>query len=123
MTEATADCGFTTAVRVIGGKWKVDILCELSVAPRRFGRLRRAIPAISEKMLTQQLREMEADGVIARKADPGPPAKVVYSLTAHGAALNDGVAALCRWGEGHRRPEASPAAVADRPADALPARA
>ncbi len=67
MNDVTEGCGFTTAVKVIGGKWKVDILCELNVAPRRFGRLRQSIPGISEKMLVEQLREMEADGVIDRQ--------------------------------------------------------
>lgn len=101
MNKPADDCGFATALKVIGGKWKVDILCALEGAPRRFGRLRQSIPAISEKMLAQQLRELEADGIVDRKAYPGAQAKVVYSLTARGAALNVGAAALCRWGEEH----------------------
>jgi DNA-binding HxlR family transcriptional regulator len=96
-------CGFTTAVRVIGGKWKVEILCVLQEAPRRFGRLRQVIPGISEKMLAQQLREMEADGIVHRQIHDTLPPKVVYSLTAQGAALTTGVASLCQWGETHQR--------------------
>lgn len=99
-----SDCGFTTAIRVIGGKWKVEILCVLNEAPRRFGRLRQLIPGISEKMLAQQLREMEADGVVHRQIHDTLPPKVVYSLTADGADLTNGVAHLCQWGESHRRP-------------------
>lgn len=102
MGERTDNCGFAAAIKVIEGKWKVDILCELGTASRRFGRLRQAIPGISEKMLAQQLRELEADGLVDRKAYPESPAKVVYSLTECGAALNTGAAALCRWGEQFR---------------------
>ncbi|ANP85699.1 helix-turn-helix transcriptional regulator [Rhizobium leguminosarum] len=99
MSKSTDNCGFATAIKMIEGKWKVDILCELGTASRRFGRLRQAIPEISEKMLAQQLRELEADGLVDRKAYPELPAKVVYSLTERGVALNAAAEALCRWAE------------------------
>ena len=99
MNRSTDSCGFATAIKMIEGKWKVDILCELGKAPRRFGRLRQSIPGVSEKMLAQQLRELEADGLVDRKAYSEMPAKVVYSLTESGVALNAGADALCRWGE------------------------
>jgi DNA-binding HxlR family transcriptional regulator len=99
VNRPTDNCGFATAIRMIEGKWKVDILCGLGTAPRRFGRLRQSISGISEKMLAQQLRELEADGLVERKVYRESPAKVVYSLTKSGAALNAGAAALCRWGE------------------------
>ena len=107
------DCGFTTAVRIIGGKWKVDILCALERAPRRFGRLRQMIPGISEKMLAQQLREMEADGIVHREIHDRLPPKVVYSLTGQGTALIGGVNSLCQWGELHQRRTALPASLAE----------
>lgn len=116
MNDEKDDCGFTTVIKVIGGKWKVDILCQLHVAPRRFGRLRQLIPGISQKVLMQQLREMERDGIINREIYPGSPPKVVYSLTEHGAALNAGVATLCSWGEMHRR-KARAASEARAPAN------
>lgn len=94
-----ADNGFSTAMKMVAGKWKISILCELGAAPRRFGRLRQLIPAVSEKMLTQHLRELEADGLVSRKVYPGPQAKVVYSLTESGVALNVGAEGLCQWGE------------------------
>lgn len=97
--DKTADNGFAMAVRMTEGKWKVDILCELGTASRRFGRLRQSIPGISEKMLAQQLRELEADGLVHRKVYSETPAKVVYSLTERGTALNAAAGALCRWGE------------------------
>jgi len=99
VTTAMENCGFATALRAIEGKWKVDILCELGKAARRFGRLRQAIPLISEKMLAQQLRELEADGLVSRTTYPEIPPKVVYALTERGAALNVAAAALCKWGE------------------------
>jgi DNA-binding HxlR family transcriptional regulator len=108
------NCGFAAALRAIEGKWKVDILCELGRAARRFGRLRQAIPAISEKMLAQQLRELEADGLVDRTVYSSLPAKVVYSLTERGAALNVAAAALCAWGEaGGRGADGSSAVVDD----------
>ncbi|MCG7503947.1 winged helix-turn-helix transcriptional regulator [Mesorhizobium retamae] len=91
--------GFSAAMRLVAGKWKIDILCALSQAPRRFGRLRHSIPDISEKMLAQQLREMEVDGLVIRQAYPGLPAKVVYSLTESGTALCASAEGLCRWSE------------------------
>ncbi|HEV7304868.1 helix-turn-helix domain-containing protein [Ensifer sp.] len=99
MTGSMENCGFATALRAVEGKWKVDILCELGKAARRFGRLRQAIPEISEKMLAQQLRELEADGLVARATYAEIPPKVVYSLTERGAALNVAAEALCQWGE------------------------
>lgn len=94
--------GFATAIKMVSGKWKLDIICELGATPRRFGRLRQSIPAISEKMLTQQLRELEADGLVNRKVHPGSQAKVVYSLTESGSTLCAGAEGLCRWGEQFR---------------------
>ena len=97
--DGPMDNGFSTAMKMVAGKWKITILCELGTAPRRFGRLRQSIPAISEKMLTQQLRELEADGLVNREVYPGSPTKVVYSLTESGSALNAGAVGLCDWAE------------------------
>jgi DNA-binding HxlR family transcriptional regulator len=58
------DCGFASALNAIGGKWKTEILWEINLAPRRFGELRRLLAGISEKVLAQQLREMEADDLL-----------------------------------------------------------
>ncbi len=99
LNKPVDNCGFAAAIKMIEGKWKVEILCELGTASRRFGRLRRSIPAISEKMLAQQLRELEADGLVDRKVYSQSPAKVVYSLTERGATFSAAAAALCRWGE------------------------
>ena len=94
-------CGLDAALAVIGGKWKALILWELRDGSVRFGALRRRVVGISEKMLIQQLREMEADGLVHREAFPEIPPRVEYSLTELGASLNDALLPLCDWGERH----------------------
>lgn len=94
-------CGLDAAVDVVGGKWKALILWALSVEPRRTGELRRELEGISEKVLIQQLRELERDGIVAREVHHQVPPKVVYSLTPMGSALERALAPLCEWGEEH----------------------
>lgn len=95
------DCGLDAAVEVIGGKWKVSILWALAAQPRRFGELRRGVEGISEKMLIQQLRQMEADGLVQRESFGEVPPRVEYSLTPLGLSLNDALGPLGDWGEEH----------------------
>ena len=95
------ECGLDAAVDVIGGKWKVSILWALSVKPRRPGELRRGVKGISEKMLIQQLRQMEADGLVTRTAYPEIPPRVEYSLTPLGESLNRALIPLGDWGDEH----------------------
>lgn len=92
-------CGLDATIDVIGGKWKALILWELHEGARRFGALRRGVTGISEKMLIQQLRELEADGLVHREAFYEIPPRVEYSLTELGASLNDLLLPLCEWGE------------------------
>jgi DNA-binding HxlR family transcriptional regulator len=94
-------CGLEPALAVIGGKWKALILWEIATQPRRFGELRRQVPGISEKMLIQQLREMEADGFVHREVFFEVPPRVEYSATELGASLKAALAPLCAWGEEH----------------------
>jgi DNA-binding HxlR family transcriptional regulator len=91
--EATLD--------VIGGKWKVVIMCHLIKSEKRTSELKRLMPGITQKMLTQQLRELEADGVVNRTVFDQVPPKVVYSLTDYGWSLRPILDAMCNWGEGH----------------------
>jgi len=86
---------------VIGGKWKTDILWELHLARRRFGELKRLLPGISERILTLQLREMEADGLIRREVFAEVPPRVEYSVTEFGLTLNDAVVAMSHWGKAY----------------------
>ncbi|MGG2465931.1 winged helix-turn-helix transcriptional regulator [Streptomyces sp. RGM 3693] len=95
------ECGLDAAVDVIGGKWKVLLLWALSQGPRRFGQLRRELPKISEKVLAQQLRELEADGIVHREVFDQIPPKVEYSFTELGASLNEALAPLGAWGRLH----------------------
>jgi len=102
-------CGLGPAFDVIGGKWKALILWVLHREPRRFGELKRAVPGISEKMLIQQLREMEADGLVHREVFAQVPPRVEYSITKLGASLDDALAPLAEWGKRHaKRIEARP---------------
>lgn len=92
-------CGLDAAVEVIGGKWKVLILWALAQQRCRFGELRRLVPGVSEKVLTQQLRELEADGIVHREIYDEVPPKVEYSLTEMGEALNTALRPLGAWGK------------------------
>ena len=92
-------CGIDAALDVVSGKWKGLILWELQAhGVRRFAELRRGLPGVSEKMLTQHLREMEQDGLVHREVYPQVPPKVEYSLTESGIALNAALAPLGEWG-------------------------
>lgn len=93
--------GVEATMEVIGGKWKAIILCHLRHETMRTSELRRAIPQITQKMLTQQLRELEADGIVDRRVYDQVPPKVEYSLTERGASLNGILNQLCKWGEGN----------------------
>jgi len=92
-------CGLDAAMDVVGGKWKALILWALAERTHRFGELKRAVPGISEKMLAQQLRELEGDGIVHREVYPEVPPRVEYSLTPAGVALNAALAPLGGWGE------------------------
>jgi DNA-binding HxlR family transcriptional regulator len=94
-------CPVKATLDVIGGKWKVLILFWLRDQVCRFGELRRKIPEISERMLTQQLREMEDHGIVHRKVYPVVPPKVEYSLTVYGRTLRSITELMCAWGKKH----------------------
>lgn len=92
-------CGIDAALDVVSGKWKGLVLWELHAhGIRRFVELRRALPGVSEKMLTQHLRQMEEDDLVLRTVHAEVPPKVEYSLTASGAALNEALRPLGDWG-------------------------
>ena len=94
-------CGLEAALAVVGGKWKPIVLWHLAPGPRRFGELRRLVTGISEKMLIQQLREMEADGIVVRRDFREIPPRVEYSLTEFGVSLGQALKPLCDWGREH----------------------
>lgn len=86
-------------LRVIGGKWKPLILWHLMEGTKRFGELKKVIPGITQKMLTQQLRELEADQLVHREVYAQVPPKVEYSLTEFGGTLAPVLDLLCDWGK------------------------
>ena len=90
-------CPAESTLAVIGGRWKVPIVWHLFGATRRFSELRRALPGCTPKMLTQQLRELERDGILKRKVYAEVPPRVEYSLTDRGASLKPVVEAMCCW--------------------------
>ena len=94
-------CGVTAAIAVIDGKWKTSLLWLLESGPHRPAALRRLLPGLSEKVLTQALREMEEDGLVHREVHDVLPPKTVYSLTPFGLELAEALAPLSDWG--HRR--------------------
>ena len=98
-----ANCGLYTVLALIGGKWKMLILFHLCHAPRRFGELGRLLPGISEKMLIQDLRQMQESGLLVRKDYKQVPPKVEYSITPFGKALGKSMAPLCAWGVQNRK--------------------
>ncbi|WP_405810141.1 MULTISPECIES: winged helix-turn-helix transcriptional regulator [unclassified Streptomyces] len=88
-------------MEVISGKWKVLILWALHQQHRRFGELRRHVPGVSEKVLIQQLRELEADGIVLREMYDEAPLRVEYSLRPRGEALFEALRPLGAWGRKH----------------------
>jgi DNA-binding HxlR family transcriptional regulator len=107
--------GIEAALGAIGGKWKILILWHLAIRTSRYGELRRQIPGITEKMLIQQLRELERDGIIERRAFPTVPPRVEYAFSPYGTSLKPVLCALRTWGVGHvsyRAEEGNPTAQA-----------
>lgn len=91
-------CAVEVTLSVIGGKWKLLVLGQLNRGVSRFGQLRRAIPGITQTMLTQQLRELEEDGIVSRTIFPEIPPRVEYRVTEFGKTLEIVVAAMNSWG-------------------------
>ncbi|HKU96075.1 MAG TPA: helix-turn-helix domain-containing protein [Vineibacter sp.] len=99
--KAEDSCGFAAALEAVGGKWKTSLIWELHLGPHRFAALRRRLPGISEKVLAQQLRQMEADGLITRRVYAEVPPHVEYAITPLGMSLNDAVSVMSSWGKQH----------------------
>ena len=95
------DCPLTAAIAATGGKLKLIILYWLAESPRQFGELRQLLPSISQKVLTEQLRELIADELVVRESTGPVPAPVLYSLTEYGHSVVPIVETIRRWGRGH----------------------
>ena len=93
-------CSLARALDVAGDRWTLLIVRELVPGPRRFTDLLEGLPGVSRNLLTERLRGLERDGIVARKELPAPAARLVYELTADGRDLADAIVPLIRWGAG-----------------------
>jgi DNA-binding HxlR family transcriptional regulator len=101
-TNQVPGCALTAALAAMGGRWKLFIVYRLADGPMHFAALRRSLPEMSAKVLAQQLREMQADGLVDRKPRGPVPAPVVYALNAHGLTLLPVAEAIRSWGMRHQ---------------------
>lgn len=101
MSSKMSGCPVEVTVSLIENKWKVLIIRDLLSGAKRFGELKRSIDGISQKVLTSQLRDMEASGLIDRKVYAEVPPRVEYSLTDLGRSLSPTLMALKEWGESY----------------------
>ena len=101
LADAVWNCPVEASIRLIGGKYKSLILWKLTGSTLRFSQLRREIPSATPKMLTQQLRELENDGLIRREVYPVVPPKVEYSLTDLGESIRPVLESMYAWGSGY----------------------
>jgi len=113
-TPSTPTYDVESAIRVIGGKWKVLIVWHLKDDVLRYGTLRRLMPNITEKMLIQQLRELEADCIVKRTNYQTVPPRVEYTLSDHGRSILPVLGALCEWGRLHVQHEQTMTTSANR---------
>jgi DNA-binding HxlR family transcriptional regulator len=97
-----APCGevcpnFHAAIELIGKRWTGAILCALTERPMRYGELGKAVPGLSDRLLSQRLRELEDEGLVEREVEAGTPVRVTYSLTPTGEALGPAIRELKAW--------------------------
>jgi len=103
MAAKKYNCPVELTLDRIGGKWKSVILWWLKGDSKRFGELMELMPDISQKVLTSQLRELEADGLIEREVFAESPPRVEYSLSAHGVTLKPIMELMCEWGKANAK--------------------
>jgi DNA-binding HxlR family transcriptional regulator len=99
------ECPIQSIVDTIGGKWKLSILYHLFKGTKRYGEIRRLVPKATERMLTLQLRELEAAGIVLRTVYPEVPPKVEYSLTELGWSLEPVLQTMLNWSEKYSKPD------------------
>lgn len=101
-TKNLPACPVETTLTLIGNKWKVLILRDLLPGTKRFGELKKSLGSVSQKVLTAQLRDMEADGLVTRTVYPEVPPRVEYTLTELGMSLKPVLDAMSNWGESYK---------------------
>ena len=100
--EELPECNVATTVQIIGSKWKILILRNLLSRPWRFNELRKSLDGVSQKVLTDSLRHLEADGIVSRMVYPEVPPRVEYSLTDIGESMRPILSAMETWGKGYK---------------------
>ena len=100
--EELPECPVATTVQIIGNKWKILIIRNLLSAPQRFSEIKKTIPGISQKVLTDNLRALESDGLLIREVFAEVPPRVVYSLSELGKTLKPVLDAMGDWGAGYK---------------------
>jgi DNA-binding HxlR family transcriptional regulator len=116
MTKRRINFPIDLTLMLIGGKWKCAILCHLLDGAKRTGELRRMMFGITQKVLTEQLRELEADGLIHKAVTPGRVIKVEYTVTELGESLRQVIEGMCSWGEDYLARETNPGTSKSVPA-------
>lgn len=101
MNTCTSHSPVNITLGVIGGKWKPEILWHLHSETHRFSSLKKLVTGITQKMLTQELRELERQGIVVRKVYPVIPPKVEYSVSDYGKTLTPVLKAMAEWGNSH----------------------
>lgn len=97
--EELPECDVATTVQIIGNKWKLLIMRNLLMRPWRFNELRKSLDGVSQKVLTDSLRQLESDGIILRTVYPEVPPRVEYSLTELGKSMRPVLSAMGDWGK------------------------
>ena len=112
--DCSPGCAVEATLQLIDGKWKGVILYHLLDGTLRFNEIRRKLASVTQRMLTNQLRELEADGLVSRKVYPEVPPRVEYSLTERGRSLSPVIRELKRWGDAHAGVQANKSPTATR---------
>jgi DNA-binding HxlR family transcriptional regulator len=103
ITKELPDEPAERALKALGGRWKISILFHVLEQPRRFSELERLVPGITQKVLAEQLRELEEHGLLTRTVHPDTPPRVEYFATDLGRSARPVMRGLCAWGEVHQR--------------------
>jgi DNA-binding HxlR family transcriptional regulator len=94
-------CPVETTARILGGHWKAVVIEQLLQGSKRFSELKRGIPGITQRTLSQQLRDLQSAGIVERTVFPNTPPRVVYTITPLGKSLRPLLDAMCHWGKSH----------------------
>jgi DNA-binding HxlR family transcriptional regulator len=101
MPQRPAVNSVEATTRIVGGRWKPALLEQLFQGEKRFSELKRRVPGITQKTLSQQLRELQCSGIVLRTVYPDAPPRVMYSVTPLGESLRPLLEAMCKWGRSH----------------------